>query len=485
MVNTVENQILNLDPQAFNAALAELQLGAEREADLRRQYRRANSVFSPIYGLLDQISSGDEAAGRVRGNVVPMTRPQGMTGLEAIMGGQAELAVPGTLMDLIGAVPMAIDAPVAAYQGGIPAEDMVGEATNIAGLAATGGVASMGRGAFDFDPTIMAANARDPRLYHPASRTKLRMPVDEMRFEVSPIDNLQPARYLSLEDLQGEVLVPAFGDRTRAGGILTRINDEELSSPVELQGGADFMRSPGGIWASEPDAMRTKASNVRQIAEREDQIPIMAYTSMGAQSGDFSRMMSDAIMGQIRPSMANMVDADAVARYDSIIRDKVDPNWPGIMSEGARDYVSNMTGTNRRELWQQMDKAAFRNAGFPDVGATRLAITDPRLVEARPFDTGLTFGRLDENIEPTPTPRDIHATYGSQVQGEYLGGLLDQVPGEFVWRDFFNARREAGASPSSDQRSFMMSPTINQRVDQQMIDEVGAYLENLRRTGMR
>lgn len=141
MVNTVENQILNLDPQAFNAALAELQLGAEREADLRRQYRRANSVFSPIYGLLDQISGGDEAAGRVRGNVVPMTRPQGMTGLEAIMGGQAELAVPGTLMDLIGAVPMAIDAPVAAYQGGIPAEDIVGEALSTAGLLNLGSLA--------------------------------------------------------------------------------------------------------------------------------------------------------------------------------------------------------------------------------------------------------------------------------------------------------------------------------------------------------
>lgn len=474
-----------MDTQAFNAALAELQLGTDREADLRRQYRRANSFFSPVYGLLDQIRGEDEDSDRVRGNIVPMTRPQGMTGLEAMMSGNAEFALPNFLVGLPEATAMAFDAPAAAVQGAIPQQDMIGEALNTAGMAMTGGVASMGRGAFDFDPTIMAANARDPRLYHPAARTKLRMPVDEMQFEVAPLNNLEPARYIDLEALQGEVLVPAFGDRTRAGGLLTRINDEELSAPVELQGGADFMRSPGGIWASEPDAMRTKASNVRRIAEDTGQSPIMAYTSMGAQSGDFSRMMSDAVMGQIRPSMANMIDPAAVQRYDAIIRDKVDANWPGIMSDGAANYVNNMTGTNRRELWQQMDKAAFRNAGFPDIGATRLAITDPRLLDAQPFDTGLTFGRLEEGFEPTPTPREIHATYGSQVGGEYLGGLLDQVPGEFVWRDFFNARRASGAKPSSDQRSFMMSPTINQTVDQQMIDEVGAYLENLRRTGMR
>lgn len=133
--------ILDLNARDFAAALAELQLDPRRDAELRREYRRVNSPFAPIYGLIDRVRGSDASQGRVRANVVPMTRPQGMTGLEAIMSGEAELAVPNILLGAPEAAGMAVDAPAAAYQGAIPAEDMVGEALNTAGLLALGGQA--------------------------------------------------------------------------------------------------------------------------------------------------------------------------------------------------------------------------------------------------------------------------------------------------------------------------------------------------------
>ena len=317
---------------------------------------------------------------------------------------------------------------------------------------------------------------RDPRLYHDASNIKLQMPVDEMQFGVQDTGLLRDAKVLDIADRQGDVLVPAFGDRTRAGGMLTSINGRNFLDPVPLQGGADFMRSDGGIWASEPGAMNTKARAMARIADETGQAPVMAYSAMGAQGGDFSRMMSDAVMDQVRSTAAN-IQPDMAARYDDIIRKKFDPQWPGIASPNAAEYVAKMPGTSRRELWQEMDRAAYRDAGFPDVGATRLAITDPRLLDAKPFDTGLTFGRLDLGAGTTDTPPNIHATYGKQVHGDYLGGLPEQVPGEMIWRDFFGDRRAKGAATASDQRSFMMKPDIRQRVDQQMVDEVSRYLE--------
>jgi hypothetical protein len=320
---------------------------------------------------------------------------------------------------------------------------------------------------------------RDPRLWHPASDIKLRMPVDEMRFGVAETNALAPVNMLRIDDLQGRTLVPAFGDRTRAGGTLASVNDAVLAAPVDLQGGADFMRSPGGIWASEPDAMKTKAKHIGKIADEIGEDPVLAYTAMGAQAGDFSKMMSEAVMGQIRPSMSNMIDPPAVARYDETIRKTVDKDWPGILSQNAATYIDGMTGSNRRLLWQEMDKGVYRDAGFPDVGATRLAITDPRLVNANPFDTGLTFGRVDASSPLTDTSPDIHATYRSQIHGDYLGGLPESIPGEKVWRGFFDERRAAGASPASDQRAFMMKPSIRQKVDQQMVDEVNLYLQAL------
>jgi len=56
------------------------------------------------------------------------------------------------------------------------------------------------------------------------------------------------------------------------------------------------------------------------------------------------------------------------------------------------------------------------------------------------------------------------------------------VPGGMVWRDYFASRRASGALPGDDTRSFMMSPYNRQRVDQQMVDEISAYLESLKQS---
>ena len=154
------NPILSLPPDQFRAALAELQLDPQREAELVRQYRRSNSVMSPLYGLLERISSGDAQEGMQRASLLPVTRPEGMSVVDAIGSGDARLAVPQSLFDLIGGGAQAIDAPAAAAQGLIPAEDMVGEALNLGGFTmGAGGAASRpagsvgmgGRVARDFD----------------------------------------------------------------------------------------------------------------------------------------------------------------------------------------------------------------------------------------------------------------------------------------------------------------------------------------------
>jgi len=471
--------ILNLSPQEFRAALAELQLDPQREADLVRQYRRVNSPFAPIFGLLDRISNEGAGQGRQRASMLPVSRPEGMSVAEAVRSGDARLAVPQGVIDAVSALARGVDAPAAAAQGLIPAEDMVGEAMGTAGVAmGAGGLLSRPDDSLGMGGRV---NAADLGLRHPASRINLRMPLSEMQFGIQDVGSMQPARVIDIADLQNQYISPAFWDRTRAGGLLTSIGDEELSAPVPLQGGADFMRTEGGIMASEPDAMTRKANALSRIAEETGEPPLLAYTAMAAQAGDFSRMMSDAVMGQIRPSMANRIDPKAVEQYDNFVRSRIDEDWPGILSENASDYVAGMPGTRRRELWQAMDKTSYRDAGFPDVGMARIAITDPRLLDAQAFDTGLTIGRPDPSFEVTATPENIHATYGGRIGGEYVGGLLSNVPGEMVWRDFFNARRASGASPATDQRSFMMSPGVNQLIDQQMVDDISRYLEGLQR----
>jgi len=131
--------LFELAPQEFEGVIAELGLPQSEADQLRRQYRRQNSMFAGLYGLLDSVAGRDAEQGRVRADMLPMTRPEGMTGIEALLSGNAEFAIPGGLLGGAEAAAMGIDAPAAAYQGMIPAEDMVGEALGTGGMAMLGG----------------------------------------------------------------------------------------------------------------------------------------------------------------------------------------------------------------------------------------------------------------------------------------------------------------------------------------------------------
>jgi hypothetical protein len=125
--------LLDLPIDQFFGALDELGLDPERRSDLLREYRRRNSAFSPVYGLLDSVANEDAAAGMHRADIVPISRPEGMSVFEAIRSGDWRLAVPQGALDAVGNVAGALDVPAAAAAGLIPREDMVGEALNAAG----------------------------------------------------------------------------------------------------------------------------------------------------------------------------------------------------------------------------------------------------------------------------------------------------------------------------------------------------------------
>jgi hypothetical protein len=129
------DQLLSLPADQFRAALAELQLGPEREADLVRQYRQANSPFASLLGMIDGIGAQDADAGMQRAAMLPVSRPEGMSVFDAVRSGEAQFAVPQGLIDMAAGVARGIDAPAAAAQGLIPVEDMIGEAMGTAGFA--------------------------------------------------------------------------------------------------------------------------------------------------------------------------------------------------------------------------------------------------------------------------------------------------------------------------------------------------------------
>jgi hypothetical protein len=329
--------------------------------------------------------------------------------------------------------------------------------------------------------SAMATNTPTPKeLLDPQRLSKVKLPsfVGDIDYRATPTGDLTDSRIVNIEDLQGTTLIPAFGDRTYGGATLEEIQGIKLDSPVQMQGGHDFMRDQRtGLWASEQSAMSPKSKFIDELIS-ENKNPRMIYTAMGGQSADFSHHMADATMGLIEQSN---ITKKAAKEYDDIIKEKFDPDWPGILSNDARRYLhNNMTGTLRRELWQEMDKGKWQKMGFPHLGVARASITDPDLLTVEPFTSGLSIGQPSGGGLLSLDNKMPHLSYDSQIGGDYLGRLENQVPGDIIFRDFFSSRREAGIPTAGDQRSFMMSPYTQQLVDQRMVDEVSRYLENLR-----
>jgi len=84
-----------MEPDAFEGALKELGLEPEREQFLRDEYAKRNTLSGQMLGAFQGATA--PAEGMVRASIAPIIKPEGMSGIEAIRTGKAELAVPGFL----------------------------------------------------------------------------------------------------------------------------------------------------------------------------------------------------------------------------------------------------------------------------------------------------------------------------------------------------------------------------------------------------
>lgn len=314
------------------------------------------------------------------------------------------------------------------------------------------------------------------------SKTKLTIPLEDMSATRQQTAQMLPKKTLNPEDLQGSILTPAVGDRTIAGQTLTAINDRPLAFPVKLEGGPDFMRSPSmmadnAIWASDKGVITRLAKHARELGETGKDINFV-YSSMGARSGDYSHMMSDALLAQLPDAK---ITKKSIAAFDDTMR-KQNPDWPGLNDPNLRDKLLS-SGPMRKQMVEEMALGEWEKLGFPNAASTRFAISEPGLIGQPTGVSGFSVSRLDPSGRVIPNPQVPHTTYNTQLGGiDYLGGTEVPIPRDVMFPNFFAQRRAAGAPVLADDRAFSMS-NVSQNADQQWLDGVMRYIEEQRKLG--
>jgi hypothetical protein len=301
-------------------------------------------------------------------------------------------------------------------------------------------------------------------------------PIEEMSATVVPTGSLQPRKTFDPAALQGGVLMPAVGDRTAAGAVLTHVNEVPLSRPVLLEGGYDIARSAANahdrtVWAAHNGPASRMARHARELGANGRDV-YLVDSMMSAQSGDSSKTMADALLSQLDTSE---ITRRAAADFNARMASK-NSAWPGFKSSTLRDLVLGESAL-REQFVKEMALARHQVSGFPDIASTRKAIMEPALVGQPTGASGYAVSKFDPAPRIITEPTIPHSRYSTQVgPGQYIGSLEVPIPRELAFRDFFANRRAAGKPALGDDRAFSLG-NVSQEVDQQLVDLLSQYIE--------
>jgi len=364
-----------------------------------------------------------------------------------------------------------------------------------AAKAPSASISSISNGMDSFAPQF--ARQRDPRLFHPISSTKLPRPLGEMHADTTPVEGYAAPKFIRPEDLEGSSLIPALGDRAAGGGRLTGFNDTRLSAPVDLQAGQAFMRGPAAngpdraAWASDRPII-SRLANMASDEAKAGFKPYLSYTAMSPQAVDYSHHMTDALLGQLPGAK---ISSDAIDAFDRNMRENTANKWkaykdfPGLLSNDLEAYLyGGKNGTARTKIAQLMDQKQFKDAGFPNVGEARFAITDPGLLHAADYSSGRAITKLDPEGRVIMNPAVPHKTYRTQLGADpnagYVGGFAHDIPFDVMNKEWIDAKKaqdaEKYSNPSMLAYTYRMeSPAV--RMTPEVVDRLSRYLESINR----
>ena len=319
----------------------------------------------------------------------------------------------------------------------------------------------------------------------------LTRPLDETNIGYSNYIDLAPEKKLNIQDLQGSILYPLMGDQSATGLLINSIDDIAFQNPVKLEGGAKFMRgasnqAENSVWASDKGIISRLDKKVKSLSEETDKPINMIYTAMGKEGVDFSTFPSGVLAEQIpslkilkkdKKSFDGLMKKRVMEGAGSKKREKYPAvkDWVGIDSPKLREFLDTAPPSVRKKFVKIMDTAPFQQAGFPNVGKARYAVTDNALKTKTAGDTGLVIARPNLIKKPTNDPLVPHSTYPTQMYGDYIGGLDNTVPRSLLFRDYFNDPKVKNLNNPAMQDYGFTRVLPTQEVDQQLVDTIMNY----------
>ena len=298
----------------------------------------------------------------------------------------------------------------------------------------------------------------------------------EYAHDIIPTHTFSDPNKLSIQDLQGGVLIGVPGDRTLAGHSLMSVNGVPLSAPVELHGGPRYGQRKADLgedafWASQYGAASTLQNKAARAAEAAKGNPVFGmYAAMAPDASNYALHHTEALLNQLDALSPNKAKLRA---FDSIIRDKY-PEFLGMTHPEVMDQFAGNSEL-RKHVAERLNKSTIANEyGLPSGEATIHAITEPALRNVKTGTTGYSVGELNPFAELKPELE--HPTYDTQIPGSFKGQMIAQLPWEYYFPD---VAKKIASNPTQAPHAwgtFKMGD-FNQPVTQELVDKIAPIEE--------
>ena len=294
----------------------------------------------------------------------------------------------------------------------------------------------------------------DPQEY---SGVKLARPIEAYAPKIDLTGSvMRPKKTFEPSTLENQdaYFLPLLWDRTAGEGNIVGVGDMATQRQYANEGGKDFMRgkasiSDNAIVASGGDVINRFAAEAAKAPEGAQVLPIMI--TMGMTSSDFATTPARLAVDMLQQS----VTKKNASKFDERVRDMV-PNWPGLLSEAADEFVLNTGGENRKAILNLIGSEEGLSLGVPTdaAGAARYATTDASLRTMPSNYAGSVVGRIDRSNPVIANPSYQHSAYPAQLRGEYLGELEQPMHVSNFFPDAYasyDLRRDKRGNPLTEQ----------------------------------
>ena len=312
----------------------------------------------------------------------------------------------------------------------------------------------------------------------------------EMVHDIRPTGAERPLpKPVDIESLKGNVVIGIPGDPTISGQTLHSLNGIPLDSPSPQHGGPLYgLGRDDAFWASGLGAANRVQNLAREAGQQYDAPVLGKYIMMGPESINYAQHYTDANLSAINPAKMTKEQIDS---FNNLVREgypyvknkeryqRVFPAFPGIEnpSEAYLHFSIDPELRKHFNALMQMPTVTEKHA-LPSGIDVRHAITEPDLRDLETGVTGKSIGRMRPEI--TQLGLSEHPTYSHDIPGDFMGSSKYPMPYELSFPDTVRAIRE---NPKQAPHEFGSLKMVGPRqvIDQQMIDEIKQYEEQMKR----